>query len=99
MRPIQPITPGVLHYGALHFNASIDVPSRIAHDMARCDHEINDIKNNKIVVDFRGEGQCELVAKPLIDYLRSVPAKNILVIFNACVDADTLDYRSICIPN
>jgi hypothetical protein len=83
LRPIQPITPGVLHYGALHFNASIDVPSRIAHDMARCDHEINDIKNNKIVVDFRGEGQCELVAKPLIDYLRSVPAKNILVIFNA----------------
>jgi hypothetical protein len=88
-----------LHYGALHFNASIDVPSRIAHDIACCDLKINDIKNNKIVVDFRGEGQCAIVAKPLIDYLQSVPAKNILVIFNACVDADTLDYRSICIPN
>ena len=99
MRPIQSIAPGLLHYGALHFNASIDVPSRIAHDIACCDLKINDIKNNKIVVDFRGEGQCAIVAKPLIDYLQSVPAKNILVIFNACVDADTLDYRSICIPN
>lgn len=99
MRPIQSIAPGLLHYGALHFNASIDVPSRIAHDIAWCDLKINDIKNNKIVVDFRGEGQCAIVAKPLIDYLQSVPAKNILVIFNACVDADTLDYRSICIPN
>jgi len=67
--------------------------------MACCDFTINDIKNNKIVVDFRGEGQCELVARPLIDYLKSVPAKNILVIFNACVDADTLDYQAVCIPN
>ena len=99
MRPIQSIAPGLLHYGALHFNASIDVPSRIAHDIACCDLKINDIKNNKIVVDFRGEGQCAIVAKPLIDYLQSVPAKNILVIFNACVDADTLDYHAVCIPN
>jgi hypothetical protein len=88
-----------LHYGALHFNASIDVPSRIAHDIACCDLGIDDIKNNKIVVDFRGEGQCELVAKPLIDYLQSVPAKNILVIFNACVDVAMLDYNAVCIPN
>ena len=99
MRPIQSIVPGLLHYGALHFNASVDVPSRIAHDLKLCDRSIDDIKHNKIVVDFRGEGQCERVANPLIDYLKSVPAKDILVIFNACVDVDMLDYQAICIPN
>lgn len=99
MRPIQPIAPGLLHYGALHFNASVDVPSRIAHDLNLCELDIDNIKHNKIVVDFRGEGQCERVATPLINYLKSVPAKDVLVIFNACVDVSVLDYQAVSIPN
>ena len=99
MKPIQSITPGLLHYGALHFNASVDVPSRIAHDLASCELGIDDIKNNKIVVDFKCEGQCDRVAGPLINYLKSVPAKDILAIFNTCVEVDTLDYHAVSIPN
>lgn len=99
MRPIQSIAPGLLHYGALHFNASIDVPIRVAQDLKSCDLSIDYIKHNKIVVDFKCEGQCELVAKPLIDYLKSIPAKDVLVIFNACVDVGALDYHAVSIPN
>jgi hypothetical protein len=99
LKPIQSIAPGLLHYGALHFNASVDVPSRIAHDMISCEIGVGDIKNNKIVVDFRGEGQCDLVARPLINFLTSIPVKDVLVIFNACVDVNTLDYHAVCIPN
>ena len=88
-----------MHYGALHFNASMDVPSRIAHDLASCDLSIDDIAHNKIVVDFKCEGQCELVANPLIDYLKSIPVKDILVIFNTCVNVNALSYHAISIPN
>jgi len=99
LKPIQSIAPGLLHYGALHFNASVAVPRGIAHDMIACEIGVGDIKNNKIVVDFRGEGQCDLVARPLINFLTSIPVKDVLVIFNACVDVNTLDYHAVCIPN
>lgn len=99
MRPIQSLAPGLLHYGALHFNASVDIPSRVAHDLVCCDFSIDDITNNKIIVDFKCEGQCELVANPLIDYLKSIPVRDVLVIFNACVDVGALDYHAVCIPN
>lgn len=99
MKPIQSIAPGLLHYGALHFNASVDMPGRIARDLTSCGLDIDDIKNNKLVVDFKCEGQCEGVARPLINYLKSVPAKDILVIFNACVDVSALDYQAVSIPN
>ena len=96
---IQRIVHGILRYGALHFTPSTDVPARVTQDLAACGISINDIKHNKIIIDFRSEGQCEVVARPLIDYLKSIPAKDILVIFSAVVDTALLDYRAVSIPN
>jgi len=99
LKSIKHLAPGILHYGALHFDLSQDVPHRIAQDMACCGIDVDDIKNNKIILDFVGEGQCEIVARPLINYLKSMHAKDILAIFSTCMDTSCMDYPAVSMPN
>jgi hypothetical protein len=48
-----------------------------------------------VLLDFSCEGQCDKFIKNVITYLRSVPALNIAVIFNAKVNVAELDYTAV----
>jgi hypothetical protein len=95
---------GLLHYGTLHLvPGHIDtveqVESIVLRDLTDSGLTVDDLKSNTVLLDFRGEGQCDKVIKKIITYLRSVPALNIAVIFNAKVDVDKLDYTAVSVTD
>jgi hypothetical protein len=99
MNCIFRIHPGTLQYGALHFNRETDVKLQINQDLQDSGLTLADLQANKLVIDFRCEGQCDKSAAGLIDYVQTLPVKDLLVIFNTSVDVDALPYRAVIMPN
>jgi hypothetical protein len=96
MNCIRQLRPGLLHYGALHFagdhlNNVEFIVNQDLHDSGLC---IDDLKTSVILLDFRCEGQCDLLIKNLIAYFRGVPVKDITAVFNTDIDVSKLDYRA-----
>ena len=99
MISIYSVHHNTLQFGALHYVPGTNIAERFAQDLVDSGLTINDIQANKMVVDFRCEGQCNITAQPLIEYLQSIPVKDLLVVYNTCVDVDQLLYRAISMPN
>lgn len=102
MNCIRWATPNVLHYGALHFStdylATVDSVSNIVHrDIADSGLTLQDFKDCNVVLDFRGEGQCDKVIVNLITYLKSIPVKGLSAIFNTDIDVKLLDYPAVSV--
>lgn len=90
----------ILHYGALHLAQDyLDNPApRVEQDLAKAGLDKAAITGRKLLVDFRAEGQCDRVVGNLVQYLQTLPVSDILLVFNAVVDCDTLTYRAACNP-
>jgi hypothetical protein len=99
MNCIFRIHPDTLQYGALHYNRETDVELQINQDLQDSGLTLADLQDNKLVIDFRCEGQCDKSAAGLIDYVRTLPVKDLLVIFNTSVNVDALPYRAVSMPN
>lgn len=99
MNCIFRIHPNTLQYGALHFNRDTDVELQINQDLQHSGLTLADLQANKLVIDFRCEGQCDKSADGLINFLQSLPVKDLLVIFNTSVDVATLSYQAVSMPN
>lgn len=92
----------LLHYGALHFAAdylsTIDTVANIVQrDMIDSGLTIQDFKSSTVLLDFRGEGQCDQAIVNLISYLRSIPVQGVAAIFNTDIDTSTLDYPAVTV--
>jgi hypothetical protein len=103
MQFLQKTSEHVLHYGALHFAndtlASIDlIRQRVDQDFANSNISQNDCGSYNLVLDFRGEGQCDQSARPLIEYLQSLGFKKVVVLFSAVVDIAALPYAAMSDP-
>ena len=93
-----------MHYGALHFAGdyldSIDAVSKIVNrDLVDSGIDIGNLCNYREILDFRGEGQSSTDIVNLIVYLRSIPVKQVAVIFNSVVDVSKLDYPAISVAS
>ena len=88
-----------LQYGALHFNRNTDVELQLNRDLQDSGLTLTDLQANKLVVDFRCEGQCNNSAHDLIEFLIQLPVKDLLVVFNTSVDVTALPYRAVSMPN
>lgn len=97
MNCIRQLRPGLLRYGALHFAGDYlnRVESIVIRDLHNSGLDIDYLKTSIVLLDFRGEGQCNLVINNLIEYLRSIPVNDIAVVFNADVDVSKLDYKAV----
>jgi hypothetical protein len=94
----------ILHYGALHFARdyldTIDTVSKIVNrDLVDSGIDIDNLCNYRVILDFRGEGQTSTDIVNLIEYLRSIPVKQVAAIFNSVVDVDQLDYPAVSVSN
>jgi hypothetical protein len=99
MNCIFRIHPGTLQYGALHFNLETDVGLQINRDLQDSGLTLADLQANKLVIDFRCEGQCDKSAAGLINFVQALPVKELLVIFNTSVDVTLLSYQAVSMPN
>ena len=90
----------VLHYSALHFAkeyvATVETTKALVErDLRDSGLSIDDLKHNAVLLDFRGEGQCDKLIINMIAYLRSIPVKNVAVIFSTEVDTSKLNYPAL----
>jgi hypothetical protein len=99
MNCIFRIHPNTLQYGALHFNRETDVELQINQDLQHSGLTPADLQANKLVIDFRCEGQCDQSAAGLINFVQALPVKDLLVVFNTSVDVASLPYRAVSMPN
>jgi hypothetical protein len=92
--------PDLIWYNTLHFGhdvlaSSNSIKQQIDQDLRDNQIDRSCMINRKLVVCFKGEGHDPHVIKPLIDQLKIWPVVDLLVIFSACVDVDSLPYRAI----
>lgn len=102
MNCIRQELPGVLRYGALHYAhrtlKSMDVvQDQVNIDLLDSNLALQDLKDNTVLLDFRCEGQCDKIIKNLILYLRSIPVKDVVAVFNTDVDPAALDYAAVTV--
>jgi len=100
MKHIRIRNNNLIYYTALHFGHDVlKNPALVRHQIDQ-DLDLNQINfesmvDKKLVVDFTGEGHDPTTIQHLIDQLNEWPVVDMLVIFNACVDVDTLPYQAI----
>lgn len=102
MNCISTAASGFLRYGALHFSKdavtrSDNIKNTVDRDLNDSGLDKKDLEQNVIIIDLRGEGQCDKVIAPVVQYLRSIPVKQVAVVFNAKVDTAKLDYPAVSI--
>lgn len=90
----------LLHYGASHYSHEyfLDPAQRVQQDLATSGLTLDQIKGRKLIIDFRVEGQCNVTAEPLIQYAKTLPVSDILVVYNTVVDVESLSYRAVSHP-
>jgi len=90
----------LVHYGALHITQDylVDPGPRVEQDLVASGLTHNDLRGKKLIVDFRAEGQCDKVVGNFVNYLKTLPVDDILLVFNAVVDVDHLPYRAVSHP-
>lgn len=90
----------LVHYGALHITQDyLENPGpRVEQDLISSELTRDDIRGKKLIVDFRAEGQCDKVVGNFVDYLKTLPVADILLVFNSVVDVSCLPYRAVSHP-
>lgn len=93
----------VIHYGATHFHLWIGcdpdlIAKQIATDLQDSNITMHELMTHPVVLDFRSEGHSDKDIAVLIQCLRDRGIKNFCVVFNACVDVQSLDYPAIVVP-
>ena len=95
---IRSIAPGVLRYtcGDIYYNHNqATLENKILADLSDNNLSLIDLKNNIILIDFLAEGQNEIQAQPLVDYLSPIVGlDNIRILFNAVVNTNLLSYKA-----
>lgn len=99
MNCIRRIHEKTLQYGAIHITPEHDIQSTVAEDLLHSGLTIEDLKSNKLIVDFRCEGQCHQSAAKFIEFFIQLPVKDLMVIFNTSIDTQSLPYRAVSLPN
>ena len=99
MNCIRRIYPNTLYYGGIHFTRRHNAESTVNEDLQHSGLTLADLQSSKLVLDFRCEGQCNNSAAGLIDYLRALPVKDLLVMFNTSIDTQELPYQAVSVPN
>ena len=95
MNCIRRIYPNTLHYPALHVTRETDIEPQINRDLQDSGLTLTDLQSNKLIVDFKFEGQCNNSAADFINFLKILPVKDLLVIFNSSVDVQLLPYQAV----
>ena len=99
MNSIRILNNNVVHYGTQHYASDyLENPSKqIVKDLNDSHLSADIFSGNKVIVDFRFEGQDPDLVDPLISELKQMGVKEIFVIYNACIDVDQLNYRALCV--
>jgi hypothetical protein len=99
MNSIKILKNNTVHYGAQHYASDyfLNPGEQIAKDLNDSQMSADIFSGNKVIVDFRFEGQDPDLAEPLLTKLDQMGAKEIFVIYNACVDIDQLNYQALCV--
>jgi hypothetical protein len=95
--------PGILWYGACHFNPeSLKRPDtvldQIYQDLADSGVSVEELASSKLVIDTRAEGHDHHNLEQFVKCLRDLGVKQFTVLFGAIVDTDSLDYDARCDP-
>jgi hypothetical protein len=90
----------LIYYNALHFGYDVLknptlIKQQIAQDLVNSQINFASMVDKKLVVIFTGEGHDPEIIQYLINQLNAWPVVDMLVIFNACMDVDTLPYQAI----
>jgi hypothetical protein len=90
----------LIYYNALHFGHDVLknptlIKQQIDQDLVNSQINFASMVDKKLVVIFTGEGHDPEIIQYLIDQLNAWPVVDMLVIFNACMDVDTLPYQAI----
>lgn len=86
---------GVLQFAHEHFK---NPQQYILQDLADSNMSIDSLKPYTILLDFRGEGQCDQLISPLVDSINHLFGKKPVVLFNCIVKNNLLDYEYFCMP-
>jgi hypothetical protein len=95
---IRKIASNTLHYDAVHFRETTDIWSQINQNLHDSGLTWADLQANKLVLDFKCEGHCDKSSAELINFVQTLPVKDLLVVFNASVDVEALPYRAVSMP-
>ena len=100
MNSISLLASSVCGYGVLHFaHDHFKNPQQyILQDLADSNMSIDSLKPYTILLDFRGEGQCDQLISPLVDSINHLFGKKPVVLFNCIVKNNLLDYEYFCMP-
>lgn len=103
MKSIRRMGPHLFHYGCSHYgtdhlkNQEL-IKQKVQQDLADSDLSLEDIQNQKVVIDFLAEGQCDHLITGLVNYLVLDLQTDIFVVFNASVDTSILPYKAVSMP-
>jgi hypothetical protein len=104
MKYIQLRPDNLVWYNALHFghdtlmNPGL-VNQQVNKDLTDSDISLVLLAGKKLILSFIGEGQDPDIIQHLISQLKTWPVADMLVVFSACVNVDTLSYRAISYPD
>ena len=101
MNSVRQLSQSVFRYGVQHFSYDkLDNPEPfILQDFADSNILDTEIKTKTLLLDFRGEGQCNLIISNLIKTIKNKFEATPVVLFNAVVDQTTnIDYEYYCMP-
>jgi hypothetical protein len=93
--------PGMLHYGASHFQTEkMHTPdycaSQIVKDCTRSGITVEEFAQSKIILSFLDEGFGPDDIEPLTDILLQTHPDRFMVLFNAHINVDQLRYPAVC---
>jgi hypothetical protein len=99
MNSLKIVNKRICHYGSQHFGYDklSHVSQQIQQDLADSNLTADDLKFRTVIVDFRGEGQCNKIVHALIYSLIQDFEATPVVVFNAQVTGN-VDYRYLCLP-
>jgi hypothetical protein len=84
-----------LHFGHSTLNDPVLIKQQIMNDMIDSKISFLSLSGKKLVVNFTGEGHDPEIVQQLLEHLKTWPIKDMLVVFNACVDVDLLTYQAV----
>lgn len=86
---------GVLHFSREHLSNIDLIQETVQRDLNDSGLSVADLQHQNLVLDFRGEGQCNNTVGLLVSYFRSIPVRTVNVIFSTDVDVNGLDYPAL----
>lgn len=103
MKSMRFSKPNVLLYGITHFNLEIResllaIEHQVMQDLSDSGFTLSHLIDKKIILDLRSEGHNDTDVKNIVTWFRAKGIHDLLVVFNAIVDLDRVDYEAFCVP-